>query len=75
MIVRRETPELHFFAILDFFRVTITPFDRHVTVGVGVHKYIEGTIAVKHRQERHTSGDLAEYGLDFFLDLLFRLLG
>lgn len=69
-----EAPELHLLAILDFFGVTVSPFHGNVRVGIGVHEYIEGAIAVQHGQKCHRRSNLTEDGLDLSLNLLIRLL-
>lgn len=75
MIARAETPQLHLFPIFYLLRVAISPFHRHIRVGIRVNQYVERAIArVELRKEGYGGGDLAEDGLDFKLDLLLRLL-
>ena len=75
MIARTEAPELHLLPILDLFRVTVAPLHWHIGVRIGVYQNVERTVAIELREECDGCCDLPEYGLDFFLDLLFRLLG
>ena len=75
MIARAETPQLHLFPILNLLGVAISPLHRHFRVRVRVDQDVEGAIArIELREEGYGSCDLAEDGLDFELDLLFRLL-
>lgn len=70
MVVCAEAPQLHLFAAHDLLGVAVTPLDRHVRVGVGVDKYVEGARARRElRQERHARRDLAEERRDLRLDL------
>lgn len=73
--VRREAPQLDLLGVLDLLCVAVTPFERHVTVGIGVHQDVECAVAVQHWQERDGCCDLAEERLDFLLDFGLRLLG
>ena len=75
-VVRRtETPQLHSLAIFDFFRVRISPFNRDITIRVGIHQDIEGAVPAQLREERNRGGNLSEYSSDFGLDLSFGLVG
>ena len=53
MIARAETPELHFLAVFNLFRVAIAPLKRDFGVSVCVHEYVESTVPIQHGQEGH----------------------
>lgn len=74
MVARAEASQLNFFAILDLFGVAVAPLERHVRVCIGVHQYVEGTVAIKHWQESDRGSDLAENRLDLGLNLSLSLL-
>lgn len=47
MVTGAETPQLHLFCILDLLCVAVAPLYRHVGVGIGVDKDIEGAVSIK----------------------------
>ena len=72
MVTRTEASQLHLLCVLDFFSITVPPFDGYIGVCVCIHKHIEGAIAVKLGQKRHRCCYLTVQSLDFGLNLLFR---
>jgi hypothetical protein len=48
MVACAEAPQLHLLAILDFFGITVTPFERHFRVGISIDKNVKGTVPVQH---------------------------
>ena len=73
VIARAEAPELHLLGILNLLRIAVTPFHRHLGVGVCVYEHVEGAVALELRQEGNRSRDLPEDGLYLVLNLLLRL--
>src|SRR5271170_5812998 len=53
VITRTETPQLHFFSVLDLLRITVPPLDRHVRVSIGIYQDINCAIPIQHWKERH----------------------
>lgn len=74
MVARAETPQLHLLPIPDLLGIAVAPFYWDVRISVGVDQNVECAVPVQLRQEGDGGGDLAEYGLDLRLDLLFRFL-
>lgn len=74
MVVCTETPKLYLLGILDLLGIAVTPFYRNIGVGVGIHKDVEGAIAIQNGEEGDRGCNLAENSLDLLLNLFFSLL-
>jgi hypothetical protein len=74
MVACTKTSQLNLLPVFDLLRITISPLHRDVTVGIGVHQYVKGTISFKLGQECDGCGNLPEDGLDFGLDFGLCLL-
>jgi phage host-nuclease inhibitor protein Gam len=74
MIASAKASELHLFAILNLFRITVAPFKRHFGISIGIHKDVESAVSVQHWQESHGRRNLPENGLDFRLNFRLGLL-
>ena len=74
MITRTKTPQLHLLPIFNVLSIAISPLHWHLAICIGIHQYIERTIALQLRQECDRSCDLPEDRLDFGLDLGFCFL-
>ena len=71
VVTRAKAPQLHLLPVLDLLRVTVTPLNRHVRVGISIYEHVEGAVAIELWQERDGSCDLSEDGLNLVLNLLF----
>lgn len=74
MIICAEASQLHFLGVLDFFGVTVAPFDRHFGVRIGVYQDVEGAVTIQDRKKSDGGGDLAENRLNLVLDFFFGFL-
>lgn len=49
VIARAEAPQLHLLGILDLLRITVTPFHRHLGVGVCIDEHVERAVTLELR--------------------------
>lgn len=75
MIIRTETPQLHFLPILNLLCIAITPLHWHLAISIRIHQHIERTIAIQLREKRHARCNLPEDRLDLGLDFWLGFLG
>jgi hypothetical protein len=74
VVVGAEASQLHLLGVLDLLGITVAPFHRHVRVSIGVDEDVEGAISIENGEEGDGGGNLAENGLDLFLNFLFGFL-
>lgn len=73
VVVGAEAAELDLLSVLDLLGVTVTPLHGDIRVGIGVDENIECAIAIENGEEGDRGSNLAENGLDLFLDFLLSL--
>jgi hypothetical protein len=49
VVVGGKAAQLHLFGVLNIFCITVTPFQRHLRVLIGVDQYVESAITIEHR--------------------------
>lgn len=73
MVVGAEAAKLNFLGVLDLFGVAVSPFHGHFGICVCVYQHVERTVSIQNGEKSDRRCDLAEDGLDFFLDFLLGL--
>lgn len=73
VVVGAEAAELDFLGVLDLLSIAVTPFHRDIRVSIGVDEDVESAIAIENGEEGDGGSNLAENGLNLFLNLLLRL--